>query len=367
MSHSNFKRLRLIDLFSGIGGFSLALKDVCDPVLFCDSNVNCQNVLRERFPPSVPIHDEVYKLETKQSADVICAGFPCQDVSIMNRNGKGIFGHRSSGVLEVLRIAKSTKAPIVILENSPQIQYRGLETIISALNDIGYDNVEWDIFSASDQGAPHERKRFYLIAVRDVKKNCNKLIFMNSFIRNTIVSKKPYWKQYKSPVRVIPKTDESVKDIKTRGFLLGNSIVPQCARFACYMLTCRILSKIYAHYLCAIKSTFSPTDPLEYTINLDIPTKKMIKPGGKKTYTKNKWSTPLAARWSATKIGSERASRILSNQILYEINTQKYMKSCGKSNVDAWVVNPEFIEWMMGYPLGWTSRHLPTPYSSFHL
>lgn len=347
------KTLSSIDLFSGIGGFSLSLKNVCTPKLFCDSNIYSRRVLESAFFRGdfipVPIHDDIYTLRVKRYVEVICAGFPCQDVSIMNRGGEGIFGKRSSAVMEVLRIAKSIKASIILLENSPHIEHRGLEVLMTALKTNGYDRAEWGIFSASDQGAPHERKRFYMVAVRKGKSNNAILSNMNKLLKKAIINDNNYWKLHVSPARVIRKSERTENDKKHRGFLLGNSIVPQCARFACYELTSRLLKKTDFDDLLS-KNKYQTN----VTIRLDVPVNKIISPGGKREYVKSKWSTPLASRWSSTKIGSDRASRILPNQILYEKETRYYMKRHGKENVDDWVVNPEFVEWMMGYPRGWT-------------
>lgn len=157
-----------LDLFSGIGGLTVALSDYVVPVAYCEQDPYCQAVLVSRMHsgnlPIAPIWDDVRTLRGSQLAgiDIIYGGFPCQDISVAG-NGKGLEGERSGLVFEVLRLVEECEAPFVFLENVPAIRHRGAERIIKELAGRGYD-ARWIVVSAADVGAPHLRKRWFMLA-----------------------------------------------------------------------------------------------------------------------------------------------------------------------------------------------------------
>ena len=96
-------KLKVLDLFSGIGGFSLGLERTggFETVAFCEIDSFCRQVLAKHWP-GVPIHDDIQVLsadwlaETGAWPDVICGGFPCQDISVAGK-GAGLGGERCGG------------------------------------------------------------------------------------------------------------------------------------------------------------------------------------------------------------------------------------------------------------------------------
>jgi len=84
--------LRLLDLFSGIGGFSYAAERIVggfETVQFVERETFCQKVLRKHWP-AVPLHDDICTFQPEPgSADIICGGFPCQDISIAGKGAAG--------------------------------------------------------------------------------------------------------------------------------------------------------------------------------------------------------------------------------------------------------------------------------------
>ena len=162
-------KLKLIGLFSGVGGLEMGvIGGFADagfqlkPVLFCELELFPQQILR-RHHPGVPIHDDVRTLADIPTCDVCVFGFPCQDVSIANsRNPKGISGERSGLFHEGWRVAKASNASLTIIENVPAIKGRGLLELVETVRADGY-NIEWDIVSAAECGAPHLRKRFFAV------------------------------------------------------------------------------------------------------------------------------------------------------------------------------------------------------------
>jgi DNA (cytosine-5)-methyltransferase 1 len=160
------QKLRLLDLFSGIGGFSIGaeMTNRFETVAFCEIEPFPRAVLAKWWP-DVPCFPDVTKL-TKDDIhgpiDAICAGFPCQDLSYAGK-GAGIEGARSGLWSEVVRLIGEFRPAVVMLENVPAILTRGLGTVLSDLAQIGY-NAFWDCIRASDLGAPHRRDRWFLVA-----------------------------------------------------------------------------------------------------------------------------------------------------------------------------------------------------------
>jgi DNA (cytosine-5)-methyltransferase 1 len=157
-----------LDLFSGIGGLTIALNKWVEPVAYCEKEKFAQAVLLQRISsteiPRAPIWDDVRTLRGAMlpRIDIIYGGFPCQDISSAGR-GKGLAGERSGLFFEIVRLTKETRAPFVFLENVPAIRTRGLQTVVDAFTDIRYD-CRWTCISASEVGAPHLRKRWFLLA-----------------------------------------------------------------------------------------------------------------------------------------------------------------------------------------------------------
>lgn len=152
----------VLDLFSGIGGFSLGLERAgMKTIAFCEIDKKCQHVLNKHWP-DVKIYDDVRTLKDVK-ADVVCGGFPCQDISIAGK-GKGIVDGTRSGLWsEFKRIIDEVKPEYAIIENVARLRYNGLRTVLYDLWSIGYD-AEWHIIPAYAVGAPHRRERIWIIA-----------------------------------------------------------------------------------------------------------------------------------------------------------------------------------------------------------
>jgi DNA (cytosine-5)-methyltransferase 1 len=97
-----------------------------------------------------------------ERVDVICGGFPCQDISYAGL-GAGLSGERSGLFYESVRVVRQLRPRIVVLENVAALLTRGLDVVLGALAEIGYD-AEWDCIPAAAVGAPHIRDRVFVIA-----------------------------------------------------------------------------------------------------------------------------------------------------------------------------------------------------------
>jgi DNA (cytosine-5)-methyltransferase 1 len=155
--------MNVLDLFSGIGGFSLGLERAgMRTIAFCEIEPYCRAVLAKRWP-GVPIHSDVRELSLPRGfADVICGGFPCQDISFAG-DGAGLAGARSGLWAEFFRTIAQVRPAWAIIENVSALRSRGLEAVLRQLTTIGYD-AEWHCIPASAVGAPHQRDRVWIIA-----------------------------------------------------------------------------------------------------------------------------------------------------------------------------------------------------------
>lgn len=162
-----------LDLFSGIGGLSLALKPWVRSIAYCERDTYAQSVLLSRIATGeldrAPIWDDITSLDGSMlpKLDIIFGGFPCQDISVAGR-GAGLGGERSGLYFEVERLIKETKPTFVFLENVPAIRTRGLGRVVGGLASLGYD-CRWTVVSAESVGAPHKRDRWFLLAYADSK------------------------------------------------------------------------------------------------------------------------------------------------------------------------------------------------------
>ena len=156
--------LRMIDTFSGIGGFSLAARWLggIETVQFVEREPFCQRILAKHWP-TVPIHDDICTFSPERgAADIVCGGFPCQDISQAGK-GAGLAGSRSGLFYELLRVVRLVAPRYIVLENVAAITYRGMDDVLGALAEAGYD-AEWACIPAAAVGACHQRDRWWCVA-----------------------------------------------------------------------------------------------------------------------------------------------------------------------------------------------------------
>lgn len=168
------RKLSCIDLFSGIGGISLALSPFSQVIQYCEWDKYCQSVLIQRMREGrldrAPIHADIRNLHVAKASqpDMLCGGFPCQDISVIG-NCKGISeGKRSSMFYEMMRIIDECPSiDVIFLENVANILNVGIAEVLEALQKRGWI-AQWTVRTAHSQGAPHCRSRWFLLGCRDV-------------------------------------------------------------------------------------------------------------------------------------------------------------------------------------------------------
>lgn len=157
-------KLKVLDLFAGIAGMSLGLHRTggFETVRFCEIKPHARAVIEKNFGP-VPIDEDVTTMEfTEGEADVITAGFPCQDISFAG-DGAGLAGARSGLYREVIRAVRLVRPRWALLENVAALLSRGMGTVLGDLAAVGYD-AEWHCIPARAVGAPHRRDRVWIAA-----------------------------------------------------------------------------------------------------------------------------------------------------------------------------------------------------------
>jgi DNA (cytosine-5)-methyltransferase 1 len=223
-------KFRVLDLFSGIGGFSLGLERTggFETVAFCEIEPYPRAVLKKHWP-KVPCYEDVRTLTADALArdgiavDVICGGFPCQDLSIAGKQA-GIDGERSGLWSEIARLAGEIQPRFVLVENVPELLRLGMGKVLGDLAALGFD-AEWHSIPASAIGAPICRDRVWLVAwpvqngFQGWGEHAERLIGEASLVAGEIWGSLPVPRLYRSR--------NGVPNLVDRLAGVGNAVVPQ--------------------------------------------------------------------------------------------------------------------------------------------
>ena len=164
------KPLKVLDCFSGIGGFALAesfFEGQFETKQFVEINPYCQQVLSKNFK-GVPIHEDIKTFTAPRGSFDLCTfGFPCQDISVAGSQ-KGISGGTRSGLFyECIRLLREIRPQFAIFENVRNLlsieEGRVFQEVLFQIAKAGYD-AEWSVVSARDVGGCHLRERVWIIA-----------------------------------------------------------------------------------------------------------------------------------------------------------------------------------------------------------
>ena len=171
-------------LFAGIGGFDLGFERAGFEIKWqVEIDPFCRRVLEKHWPhvrryeDVRDVHDG-YPCPNGESfachsclepVDVLCAGFPCQDISSSNKHKKGIHGDRSGLFRHVIRLAGELRPRFIVLENVADLLVRGLGVVLGELATIGYD-AEWECLPAAAFGLPQRRWRVFVVAYPDSRR-----------------------------------------------------------------------------------------------------------------------------------------------------------------------------------------------------
>ena len=159
------EKLKVLDLFSGIGGFSLGLERTggFETVQFCEIDPYCQKVLRKHWP-EVPIHDDIETIGVLFDVDIITAGFPCQPFSTASRGRQTAADLWPAAFLAV----QASKPRWVVVENVPGLGDAGIDRVCDDLQRAGYSCGPFDCDTALP-GRQRARNRIIILAHSDSK------------------------------------------------------------------------------------------------------------------------------------------------------------------------------------------------------
>ena len=218
-------------LFAGIGGFDLGLERAGMHVQWqVEIDPWCQRVLAKHWP-NVRRYGDIRTIDwpTIEPVDLLCGGFPCQDISLAGK-GVGLTGERSSLWFEYVKAIEAIHPRYVIIENVAALRSRGLDQVLRGLAALGFD-AEWHVLSACAFGAPHTRERLFVVAYSEgTRLEGDRALALRTqpaigTLRDS--STRGSWATESRPIGVAHGIPHRVD--RLRG--LGNAIVPQIAEW----------------------------------------------------------------------------------------------------------------------------------------
>jgi site-specific DNA-cytosine methylase len=289
---------------------------------------------------------------------------------------EGLGNSGSSLFFQAVKVIKRIKPDIVLFENVAEITVTSdLDVILSTMKRNGYE-CRWTTCSGADVQCPQIRRRWFCM--------CVKVGVHPAHIKLPASSKKNPWKLSSMPKLVSSKPDDYI----ARSMMLGNSIIPQVARlafvrlftgFETYSLSemhkklhvefCRVPSSKYdlrggAHGFVSrgVRHSFgSPSIAGTFTISLDpsqyagykTESSQAALPAIKDTVVRHAFPTPRTHMWRSSNVLTLRTMRDLPTFALFVKNVQGVDQP--RSQVGN-KINIAFVEWLMGFPVGWTSK-----------
>lgn len=179
--------MKVLSLFSGIGGFDLGFQRAgMEVVGMCEIDKHAQKILQRQFPDAT-LHTDVRKVSyERRSIDLICGGFPCQDLSVAGKR-RGLDGERSGLWFEFARIIDEAEPAWVVIENVPGLFSSNgghdFAVIVDWLAQRGY-GVGWRVLDAQGFGLAQRRKRVFIVASFGSPRGCTVLLEPEGLQRN---------------------------------------------------------------------------------------------------------------------------------------------------------------------------------------
>jgi hypothetical protein len=375
-----------IDTFSGLGGNAYAFNDFSRASMYCEIDKEAVHILtsvmQKKLVAIAPIHNdittildtELYKgiiASTKPEQLFVTGSWPCQGNSQMGKR-KGMDDARSGLIREFCALVLAAKPAIMFCENVPLVVNNGsLRYVVNELS-AEYD-VAWDIFSAGEMGFCHQRDRFMCMCVHKQYGRAALKQAVDIVDASTDVLIKPAATLEDMPVRFVAFRHPNAKD---RMAALGNAVVPQCSRFAFQTLGHLLLKRdswvlksmpkrmpsgglvvnadgtLLVHT--AKRAKVDPIifdivfDPAKFTPSDTVAKSPFLKEGNilTKPQLASRFATPRKGSIGYCNYLTTRSVRDLPTQLRFEVNTPG-------DTLDG-VMNVQFVEALMGYPLDYT-------------
>jgi C-5 cytosine-specific DNA methylase len=396
--------LRSLDLFTGVGGITRALHGLAAPVAYCDWEPQARGALSalmaDRRLPRAPISHDVRHLDrawlksnaASDRVDIIVGGFPCVGFSSMGLQ-RGFKDSQSQLFSEMLRLADETAAPLLFLENVQDVLHMGMHVIANELAvRRGYE-LRWCVVSAAMVGAPQKRPRWFCLAVRPG--------FRHAWSAGSTYEPHPWTASRMPPRGAAIKARSNVAAMS----LLGNSVVPDAVRYAFLYLASRMqppappsLSTPRGLQLtpaaaaaapsggsrrepqlfrrgrrpadgwprcgllaaggaslperCARPPPFRPE--LRLSLLFDPRVHRPTRPPASSLSAPRLTKPVRATRWATPRHGCINPCNYITHRTLRDLPTQVRFEASTRQEHRAGYVNSAFLEWLMGYPAGWT-------------
>ena len=210
-----------VSLFAGVGGFDLGFERAGHTCLGqVEIDKHAQKILKKHWP-DVPLHDDVTtaiewakEMDLIGRVDIVCGGFPCQDVSVAGKRAGAGAGTRSGLFWDAIQFAQEVKAQTIVLENVPGLlssnNGRDFGTVLTALADAGYRHIEWRVLDSQFFGVPQRRRRVFIVGSTIDRSRQPVLIESESSSGNNSPSKQ---KRKKSPFATPISTRKGGRDV----------------------------------------------------------------------------------------------------------------------------------------------------------
>ena len=378
--------MRSFDVFAGVGGISHGLRGLgIEPVMYCERDPMAVAVLRQRMRagdlPPAPVYTDVATFPGKKyrgDIDMITAGFPCLGFSTAgSREG---FNHPGTGLYKhIVRLVNEIQPRVVFLENVAAIRNAGLQHVAETLRARGYD-VSWVSLRGIDVGSPQHRYRWFCLATASG--------FAKTLTASKTFTRFPWAREPPGVPRMLTGDKGLAAE---RHALLGNTVIPDVVRYAfLYLWTGSRVADVFratswtlappaladarpttvppAHGMASGKNTVAAL-PLVATLAKPPQRRIVLDP---KAYTSQAprnaaqkhpaldaavemtiWATPRHGMTGSCRVLTARSQRDLETQLRFAVGTPHAARG-GHAN-------PEWIEWLMGFPRGWTT---PNPSKS---
>jgi len=359
--------MRVLDLFCGCGGMSLALNNVATSSAgYCDIDPRCLESIKRNIAKKLihsgPLFNDVRAIHGKDlqpPPQLITASFPCVGFSTLGL-GAGFDNPHTHLFFEVLRIVDGIKpTPIVVFENVPGVlKDEAMKVVVRELCERRGFDISWMVVPAYIvKGALHSRKRWFCVAVppkTDVPK---------------LHEPKPHQNRPEPPRMVIGGT--LAEDI-WRFKAMGNAVVPPCAGLALSLVsgfdrTPKVFTTVPTSgdwptsgvvtargkrlsHGASMPPLYPPKLSLVVDPSLYTP-KKTIKCNTKNDVLttpihRTSWASPMHGTYCPTHQMTERSAHNLPTQVRFEKGTVNRRGH----------INPEWVEWLMLCPSGWTNK-----------
>lgn len=236
--------MRAVSLFSGVGGLDRGLENAGHEIALQVENDPAAVAVLKRHWPHVPRYGDVRTLHLLWGqAEMVCGGFPCQDVSNAHTNGnrKALTGEKSGLWREFARLVGECQPRWVLVENVAAWR-RWVPDVRADLAGLGYASLPLEL-SAGAFGAPHRRPRVWVVAHADGQGEPLRAVHAQVAGLRPIPAGGGHWRE---PPPGVVRLDDGVPAGVDRRRLAGNAVVPQMAEWLGRAITLIDVSEVAA-------------------------------------------------------------------------------------------------------------------------